>query len=349
MKRNAKAPLNPEPTYKERLIAQTKRGGVTLVVGAGISVARGIPNWNELAQAVWKEAFGARKSPWAEKSISHSPMTIPQFLPIVFELVYRKLGEGPFMDLLRKHLYAGVTYPDTEPGFKKSSETLAVIARLILQEYKRGSLRRIDSIITLNADDLLEQAVHVVDNMRKMSFFNDIVRVHARSVHSFLGGPKRRAIPIYHIHGFLPSKKRDRLYADAFDHMLIFTDTQYWSMSASSMSFANRIMSHALGEGRCLFIGLSMTDINLLRWMGLGSYEKDRDLIAATKANVSKLQQVTIGKGYERHCWIRPAKDDPSGFLSEFLQLRGVNSVEIKDWKGEGFQQLMKACFPNRK
>ena len=34
-------------------------------------------------------------------------------------------------------------------------------------------------------------------------------------------------------------------------------------------TFANRILSTALGEGRCVFIGLSMTDINILRWLAL--------------------------------------------------------------------------------
>ena len=82
---------------------------------------------------------------------------------------------------------------------------------------------------------------------------------------------------MYHIHGFVPS---DRMltYERHFDHMLVFTDIQYWLTSATTSSFSNRVITSALGEGHCIFVGLSMTDINLIRWLALRTSEKDRDL-----------------------------------------------------------------------
>src|SRR6476660_7345287 len=80
-----------------------------------------------------------------------------------------------------------------------------------------------------------------------------------------LRGDKFRPIFIYHIHGFLPSNIRSnyggrsgRTFSDYFNHMLVFTDTQYWSTSATALAFANRVMLSALSESRCLFIGLSL-------------------------------------------------------------------------------------------
>jgi len=61
--------------------------------------------------------------------------------------------------------------------------------------------------------------------------------------------------------------------------MLVFTDLQYWSSSARASSFANRIMSAALSEGQCLFIGVSMKDTNLLRWLALRSLDREHDQI----------------------------------------------------------------------
>ena len=43
---------------------------------------------------------------------------------------------------------------------------------------------------------------------------------------------------------------------------LVFTDTQRLSLPGSCGSFANPAMASVLREGRCVFIGFSLTDIN---------------------------------------------------------------------------------------
>src|SRR5262249_45050893 len=143
---------------RRELISLSNRGGVTLVLGAGISMARGLPNWDALAQDMWREAFGRRRSPWRTPTKGKSPREVPQFLPIVFELAYHELGVARFFKILRGRLYKNARFPNRDPEFRNSDETLAVLARLIRQELRRGRNRRIDAIVTLNADDLLEQA-----------------------------------------------------------------------------------------------------------------------------------------------------------------------------------------------
>src|SRR5215468_3452489 len=68
--------------------------------------------------------------------------------------------------------------------------------------------------------------------------------------------------------------------------MPVFTDSQYWSTSATTTSFANRVMASALSEGQCVFIGLSMTDINLLRWLALRNLDRDRDQLLFEQARL---------------------------------------------------------------
>jgi hypothetical protein len=129
-------------TPRKRLIASAQRGGVTLVLGAGVSLSRGVPNWEQLAKKLWTAAFGRQRSPWQAGDEAHSPRNVPQFLPIIFELAYRKLGERKFIDALQRHLYAGVRYPSDHAKFAQSDETLAVLARLLVQEYQREGRRR---------------------------------------------------------------------------------------------------------------------------------------------------------------------------------------------------------------
>lgn len=257
---------------RRELISATKAGGITLVIGAGVSMPRGIPDWNTLAKAVWRQAFPDQPSPWSSRHVS-SPKDIPQFLPIVFELVYQRLGEPAFLELLKSWLYKDAKFPMLEPRFGgRSNESLAVIARVLVAEQKRTAGRRISSVITLNADDLLEQAVSRAAGFRHRVTSAGIIGVVTRSTHQLLSPS---VIPIYHVHGFLPS---DRWKANSgHRRMLVFTDLQYWTTSATASSFANRIVSAALSEGRCVFIGVSMKDINLLRWLALRAIDRDRD------------------------------------------------------------------------
>jgi hypothetical protein len=359
---------------RRQLISATQEGGITLVLGAGISMPRGISNWNNLAKAVWTDVFPDRPSPWAGQNQGPSPKEIPQFLPIIFELAHRERKETDFLNILRKHLYAKARLPLDDPEFPKSKESLAVLARLIVAEHTRRPGRRVTSVITFNADDFIEQAVERVAESRHSSGRRwSVVRPVVRSTHSFLGRISHQIIPVYHIHGFLASNV---LQGDqGFDErMLVFTDSQYWSTSATAFAFANRIMTSALSEGRCIFIGLSMTDINLLRWLALRTLDRDRDQMDFEQARLLRwlamrtpeqdndlletvqtfLKARSMGPSsaldshFRRHFWIRPASDDPSGFLGDFLYYRGVQAVGIESWSDSSFQELLTECFPRK-
>jgi hypothetical protein len=92
-------------------------------------------------------------------------------------------------------------------------------------------------------------------------------------------------------------------------------------------------------------VGLSMTDINLLRWLALRTLELQGDTEQVQRFAKTRLLQ-DMGLSSSWHLWIRPANDDCTGFLSEFLALRGIQSLEIKDWAGAGFSRLIAQCFP---
>ena len=238
--------------------------------------------------------------------------------------------------------------------FEKSRESLAVLGRLIVQEFQRGGRRRINAVVTLNADDLLEQAVFVSLPPRSKSskrWIGDVVRSYARSTGRQLGMPGPGIIPIYHLHGFVPSNIKG-LYGEArwqfprfFDHNLVFTDVQYWSTTGLVLTFANRVMSWMLSESCCVFVGLSMTDLNLLRWLALRTLELERDAEEVERFARDRWSR-QMGIQHPRHVWICPNKDDPTGFLSEFLVFRGIGSMDIESWEGPHFDRLMRRCFP---
>jgi hypothetical protein len=122
-------------------------------------------------------------------------------------------------------------------------------------------------------------------------------------------------------------------------------------------------MNAALADSHCVFIGLSMTDPNLLRWLGLRYNEIARD----TREQARRIEQAgassplsgafdpdeveaRIGSRLAGHFWIRARDDDPTGLLSEFLARRGVEAVEIPSWGDGSFEALFRECFgPTRR
>src|SRR5215469_18491074 len=60
----------------KELVAATRAGGITLVLGAGVSMPRGIPSWNALAETIWNDVFSGRPSPWDLAKQGGSPQAL---------------------------------------------------------------------------------------------------------------------------------------------------------------------------------------------------------------------------------------------------------------------------------
>jgi hypothetical protein len=316
--------LSPE----ERFAAGVAGGPVTLVLGAGVSLSRGVPLWGELAAQIWQRATGA--------ALALPPRGHPFELQFAFELAASALERrqpraGAFAELVRAAIYAR-----TVPG--RAADTLGTLAGILRRDHARTE-RQVSRVITFNVDDLLEHDVH----RRRAWKANPIVWPVSRESHSpRRGRARRRPIPVYHIHGFLP--RFPDSYPGAPD-TLVFTDAQYWKTVAHPSSFANRVVAHALHDSACVFVGLSMTDVNLIRWLGMRAIAVEADRAAQYAGDDGKIRSSTR-QALARHFWIRPDGDDPRGLTSALLERRGVTSVPIDGWGSPAFRRLMLAAFP---
>lgn len=323
----------------ESLVRDARAGAVTLILGAGVSRPSGVPTWTELADALWEVAFDER--------LPLGASDVPQFEPFVFELVERALGRSRFERELRRALYARAT------SVKKTLEsdgdcTLGVVASAIVREIRRRE-RHLVRVLTFNVDDVLERALrHLSPDVPRA--YLPITRV---SHHPERIG-RHAPIPIYHLHGFVPSGEgSENAPFDARDS-LVFTDLEYWGSVAVPNAFANRVMSFALHDSHCIFLGLSMTDLDVLRWLALRAHEVVMDAVRREGRKSSHPPGTPRGSMCEtldRHYWIRPEPDGdsdaPVRFLTECLQLRGVRSVPIASWTSRDLAEIFAACFPD--
>ncbi len=402
-------PLESELKARLRSLRDdAKRGRITLVLGAGVSRSRNVPTWQSLTEQMWQRYRNDDPLPWGlnssdkqflesvrtelgtsadslrktltERLTLHTAGTANSLgFQMAFEILRERLNArqvGPvdeFADSLRELLYAQISPPRPVGD---TADTLSALATLIRQE-QASTRSRILRVITFNVDDLLEYEVHQgVEAWRATPVIWPIARP-SNHIRSDAGYRKRPPIPCYHLHGYLP---REAEWHEDAPESLVFTDAQYWASVSSPMSFANKIMSHALHDSHCIFIGLSMTDINLIRWLGTSYNEicddkrklysrranlhdrlaeslqdilsqglTNEDVICRVTEAIERLQRNSESevrrsqdRSLARHVWVRTKSTDT--LLTEFLRLRGVHSIDMSSW--EQLPDVLAECFP---
>lgn len=227
--------------YDEAISALSQalhNGYLTLVCGAGISVEAGIPLWNELLLSLLESTM-------KRISLDH-PIILDTITPDEFQKKYgastliigkylkTNLGND-FLLKLREALYSG------DP---RRCDMIDAITELARPHRGRKSL---ESIITFNFDDLIEENLEINNILHK-----------SISVEGVRNRPNE--LPIYHVHGFLPRKREINQ-----DMEVVFSEDSYHSQFIDPFSWSNLIQLNKLSQNTCLFLGISLTDPNLRR------------------------------------------------------------------------------------
>lgn len=233
-----------------------KKKNITLYLGAGTSVANGLPGWEKLVLAMYFAAISREKlKGWrpfpnylfaiAEWHLNnkHEP------LEITARRLHKYYSENEFVRYLHQTLYAGFLERDGEtpkPLFiselRNANKTLDSVAKLCERSTES---RGVKAVITYNYDNLLEI---VLDKFPNIPVYKTVARL-----------PKK--LPIYHVHGYVPflggggSKTKE----------IVFTEDQYHLSARDAYAWPNLVQVQALSGSVGLMIGLSLTDRNLRR------------------------------------------------------------------------------------
>jgi hypothetical protein len=342
-----------KPADARRSLKKAVRsGGITLVLGAGVSIARGLPSWTALVRALWMRLSSEKDVPDWLMGTAAAPH--PFALQIVMEEIEASLRwqlagksgadaaavrpsdvQASLAKQIRECLY------ERERRDAGAADTLSVLVKLLRRDQQR-SIRQIRQVITFNADDLLERSANRGYDAGRTPVLFPVPRgsFHPRYVGGALGQPP---ITVYHLHGFVP---RSSAYSRGADDTLVFTDAQYWATVSEPTSFANRVMGAALQETRCIFVGLSMNDANLMRWLGLHAMEFLRDRRSFYDYTERQDADDRALDAMSRHYWICTEADDPTRLVASHLERRGVITIPLPSW-GQPFADLIAECFPD--
>jgi hypothetical protein len=312
----------------ERLRLQYDSDGLVLFLGAGSSIASGIPEWRGLIDGMLKTLGFV---PALENASSFSRLLEEKAslsLLSQFDLVSHQC-KGPdqsdrFVGMVRDHLYGAPEFQevrrlmnaipvdnekkklfDWQPLLTelRKNATLAAVGDLLLDQNRGEAVvnPKIGAVLTTNADNLLQ--AYVMGRARGRWLLTTVDRASV--------GDHPGMISVYHLHGWLDV--RDRRTLAVVTPPLVFRESEYFDTMANPNSFANYTAQSLFQRRNVLFIGTSMEDVNVRRWLYNSFEERLRHRAHLLKSRYGDYPgaEAEAYAASIRHFWFKRAQDLP--------------------------------------
>lgn len=231
-----------------RLSTYYKSENLVLVLGAGVSLGFGLPNWNTLLQKLIITTIEKEKkistvlAKLFTSIFSPSPLIAGRYLQKYYD--DKSLS---FEEAVREVLYE-------ELDINKPSELMDEIINFCVAPGKSSNL---DSIISYNFDDILEQRLTKVG-----------IPIPFKAIYGIGMNPGGQ-LPIFHVHGYLPQKEKL-----SENNQITFGESIYHQQYYDIYSWNNMVQINKFRESNCLFIGSSLTDPNTRRLLDIAKRQK---------------------------------------------------------------------------
>lgn len=303
--------LTTEESLEKLNKVYQKGNELVLVLGAGISIEFGIPDWVKLLQELLLDSLEDNPSDTnsyakvLNKVFNPSIVTISRYV----EEYYKKNGKYGFERQVRKIIYSQIDKTH-------KSDLINRILAFIFAVNKRP---QINSILTYNYDDILEDKITEFDSLNE----NPTISIFGKEK------SLKNKLPIFHIHGFLPDT------SDRIDHNIILGETTYHREYVDIYKWSNLIQLEKFRNNTCLFIGSSLTDPNTRRLLDIAFQQKNKVKHYQIRKKTSSVKTTDVE--------ILKLINDDNIDLSNFLQFYnsfieqdahslGVNTIWVENY-----------------
>lgn len=265
-------------TVKDTLISTLKKEyekeELVLFVGAGISRDAGIPQWNELINALLSKMILSRIK-------DKDNVFLPSQLNSIIELAYKNQENSPITQMRYiKGAFSPTEYNKLvhEVLYSNKPKANTKILKAIAALCTPGRTHiGVQGVVTYNFDDLLERA------LKKQK-----VAINIISTENDITEPGK--LTVAHVHGYMPKNFKD----NDPDVELIFSEEDYHRVYRDAYCWSNLTQLNYLRERTCLFIGCSLTDPNLRRLLDVArrNDEKPRHFAFLRRSSVEKPEEI---------------------------------------------------------
>ncbi|MCK4787807.1 MAG: SIR2 family protein [Desulfobacteraceae bacterium] len=235
-------------------------GNITLVLGAGVSIDSGLPDWSSLLDSLFVRLLTRELAEGSDirdeeiEAIVKRLKDVDDPSPLMTARYLRKgLTDSPSNVSGSFHSTVGNVLYESAKRHIRSDTWVKALAKMT---HPRRTGAKVKAVVTYNFDDLLE---------KELAMSGDLYRSIFREGETAANDE----LPIYHVHGFLPEDR------DAFDHLeestLVFSEEGYHEIYVDSYHWSNLVQLNLLRESTCLFVGLSLTDPNLRRLLEISA------------------------------------------------------------------------------
>lgn len=254
-----------------------------LVLGAGVTYDSEVPGYQELALNLLEEAinraeFSGSKER-AQQFIQDQRMrtaeeriTIPPEEVILYVRSHLRGNEEFLRELIKCVMYKKVSVRQTAGReVFENNETLNAILTFCAARSSSVSPSNTDAgrietnpkiggILTTNYDNLVESAFHTKYRLK-------LLKPVGRPTTNEFDKHGRRIIPVYHIHGYVGYKASQQESKEPPGAEIIISEDDYFKTFYDPLGFGNYIALSFLRRFPCLFIGASMVDKNVRRFL----------------------------------------------------------------------------------
>lgn len=320
----------------------------SICIGAGICNSI-MPDWKELTFDVLRETVNnSLTNSEFDEICKNLGWSLDSILQGSFNYVQEIGGDiNSFNEIIQQKLYNRITINAekfnlkiklqkfiSDPFRRKSSDIMDIydffedqygstslfqLSKFLIESHEQGNPPV--AIITFNADVLLHALLTLIqlkDSFSKTGKTNT-ADFYYKAVHHVIECDRYK-IPIFHVHGSIVpfSGKRDAR------QNLVFQETSYHEVSGSTHSWQQIIFQYHALRNRLIFIGLSLSDPNIRRWLAHSQSVLNRDIINITGREAN----------FAGHIWITPkSTSDTEQKLKKLgLSHLGLKVGEIENW-----------------
>jgi len=352
--------INKDEATKYLTIKQQKW---TLVVGAGI--CRDIlPDWSVLTKNVYNRCFGTNLSiDEFHKTNASIGFSYDSWIQASLNKhILNGHNEESFNNILEEELYGDLLKKADSKGMKTqiinflvqpktSKEKLQKIIDFFKTEFGHTTVYKLadvlsedpngltlpGAIITFNADPLLHSLICGLNIIKHSTTEKPIpVDNYKHAIKSYvMWGDK---IPVFHLHGCLmpnaPHKTKKKVKDSRGN--LIFLESSYTRVASNMYSWAQTNFLYYATNSNMVFIGLSMSDPNIRKWLNWACSHLNQELIEKNK-----------GKSFiaQNHIWIKakPKVIETVDFFESSLIHLGVKTAWLDSYNDieTGLRKMM--------